>query len=216
MISQNVKEKNYFWFTLIILIFVAMIFLFFYLDRHNELSQIIRQWHLGGILLSILLMAALCMTPIPSEGLLVLLLKIYGIYEGILYSWLGMIISSLAIFYLARHSGPRLFQKMITPRYLELVEHWIREKGSMGLLIARLFPLPPFAVNFIAGASYSVKFWPYLWTAALSIIPYYVGFTLIYIGVLKSIWIGLVIAGIIIFSLLGVSYIARKIPNNNS
>lgn len=115
MSSQNIKGNNYGWLTLILIIFAALIVLFFYFDRQDQLSQIIQTWGSGGILLSILLMAALCMTPIPSEGFVILLLKVFGVYEGSLYSWLGSILSSLAIFYLARYLGQSFFHKMITP-----------------------------------------------------------------------------------------------------
>ncbi len=214
MIGQKNKEKNYGWLTLISIIFVALIILFFYLDRQNQLSQVIRTWGLGGILLSILLMAALCMTPIPSEGLVILLLKIFGIYEGALYSWLGSILSSLAIFYLARNFGQSFFQKMITPSRFKMVDHWIRKKGSLGLLIARLLPIPAFVVNYITGVMPSVKLWPYVWTAALSMIPYYIGTTLVYVGIFKSTWIWLAVGGVTIITFWGVSYILSRKANN--
>jgi uncharacterized membrane protein YdjX (TVP38/TMEM64 family) len=216
LIGKNVKENNYGWLTLILIISVVLIVLFFYLDRQNQLSQVIQKWGLGGILISILLIAALCMTPIPSEGLVILLLKIFGIYEGVLYSWLGSILSSLAIFYLARYFGQSFFQKMVTPHRFEMVDHWIREKGSIGLLIARILPIPAFAVNYIAGVMPSVKLWPYVWTAALSIIPYYIGVALVYVGVYKLTWIWVAVGGVTILAFWGISYTLGKKANNTS
>lgn len=206
MSSQNIKGNNYGWLTLILIIFAALIVLFFYFDRQDQLSQIIQTWGSGGILLSILLMAALCMTPIPSEGFVILLLKVFGVYEGSLYSWLGSILSSLAIFYLARYLGQSFFQKMITPQRFKMVDHWIHKRGSLGLLIARLLPVPAFVVNYITGVMPSVKLWPYVWTAALSMIPYYTGTALVYVGVAKSTWIWLAVGGAAILALWGISY----------
>ncbi|PKM77197.1 MAG: TVP38/TMEM64 family protein [Firmicutes bacterium HGW-Firmicutes-15] len=215
MKREKIKENNYVGLTLILILSLGLITLFFYFDRQNQLSTLIQTWGLGGILFSILLMAALCMTPIPSEGLLILILKIFGIYEGTLFAWLGSILSSLAIFYLARYFGQGFFKKMITPDRFETVDHWIRKKGSLGLLIARLLPIPAFAVNYIAGVMPSVKLWPYVWTAALSIIPYYVGTALVYVGVAKSIWIWLAVGGFIILAFWGISYILSKKANNS-
>jgi len=209
--DQNVKEKNYGWLTLIIILSVSLILLFFYLDRQNKLSYFIQTWGIGGILLAILLMAALCMTPIPSEGLVILLLKIFGVYWGILYSWLGSILSSIAIFYITRYLGKSFFQKLLTPQRFETVDHWIRKKGSSGLLIARLLPIPAFAVNYIAGAIPSVKLWPYVWTAALAIIPYYMGTALVYVGVAQSTWIWLAVGGAAIIAFWGISYSLSKV-----
>lgn len=210
MEGQNVNEKHYARLTLVLILFIGLIILFFYLDRHNQLSTLIRRWGLGGALLSILLMAALCMTPIPSEGLLILLFKIFGIYEGILFAWLGSILSSLAIFYLARYFGQTFFEQLITPDRFATVDKWILQKGSLGLFIARLLPIPAFAVNYIAGVMPSVQLWPYVWTAALSIIPYYVGTALIYTGIAKSTWIWLAVGGAAILALWGISYILSK------
>ncbi|AHF06229.1 TVP38/TMEM64 family protein [Desulfitobacterium metallireducens] len=214
MESHKIEDKNYGWLTLILVISVLLIVLFFYLDRQNNISYFIQTWGIGGIFLGILLMAALCMTPIPSEGLVILLLKIYGVYGGILYSWLGSILSSIAIFYITRYLGKSFFQKLLTPQRFETVDHWIQKKGSSGLLIARLLPIPAFAVNYIAGAIPSVKLWPYTWTAALSIIPYYIGTALVYIGVAQSTWIWLAVGGVAILTVWGISYFLSKTSKN--
>jgi uncharacterized membrane protein YdjX (TVP38/TMEM64 family) len=204
------SKNNYAWVTMIVLIFVALIVLFFYLDRNDQLSIIIRAWGLGGILFAILLMAALCMTPIPSEGLLFLMFKVFGIYQGIVYAWLGSLISSVVIFYLARYWGQSFFRNMITHERFEIVDHWIHGKGAIGLLIARLLPIPAFAVNYIAGVMPSVRFWPYMWTAGLAIIPYYLGTMLDYLGVAKSTWLWLAVGGCIIIVLWAISYRLMK------
>lgn len=204
------NKKNYTILFLIIVIFIALIVLFFYLDRENKLSSLIQNWGLGGILLSILLMTALCMTPIPSEGLVILLLKVFGVFAGTLYAWIGSILSSITIFYLARYFGKSFFQKLITPQRFDSVDHWIRQKGSFGLLIARLLPIPAFAVNYIAGVMPSIKLWSYVWTAALSIIPYYIGTALVYVGIVQSTWVWLAVGGAAILAFWGISYSLNK------
>jgi uncharacterized membrane protein YdjX (TVP38/TMEM64 family) len=213
--DQNIKEINYIWLILSLIILVGLIVLFFYLDRQNQLSLIIRTWGPGGILLSIFLMTALCMTPIYSEGLLILLFKIYGIYEGILIAWLGSLLSSLAIFYLVRYYGQNFFKKLITPERVNKVNIWIQKKGSLGLFLARLLPLPAFVVNYIAGVMSSIKLWPYIWTAALAILPYYVGTALVYIGVAQFRLVWLAVGVVIIFSLWGIGYTLSKKANNS-
>lgn len=210
MDNQKINKTNYIGLALIVVIFAVLLILFFYLDRRNELSVFIRNLGLGGIFLSILLMSALCMTPIPSEGLMILLLKIFGVYAGTLYSWLGSTLSSLIIFYLARYFGKSFFQRLITPQRFATVDHWIQKKGSFGLLIARLLPIPAFAVNYIAGAMPSVKLWPYVWTAALSIIPYYIGTALVYVGIVQSTWIWLALGGLAILAFWGMSYMLSR------
>lgn len=213
MKDQAVK-KNYIWLTIILTSFIGLIITFFYFDRENQLSTIIQGWGLFGPLLSILLMGAVSMTPIPSEGLVILLLKIFGIYEGILLAWLGSILSSLTIFYLARYFGEKFFEKLISPNRFDTVNNWIGKKGSLGLFIARLLPIPAFAVNYIAGVLPSVKLWPYVWTAALSIIPYYLGTVLVYLGITKATWIWLVIGAAVVFILWGTSYLLSTVNSD--
>lgn len=210
---QKNKIKNYIALALILILSAALIILFFYLDRQGQLSALIQLWGIGGILFAILLIGALTMTPIPSEGFLILLLKIYGLFWGTLYAWLGSIISSGVIYYLARYYGKSFFMHLITPKRFEMVDHWIEGKGTLGLFIARLLPIPAFAVNYIAGVLPSVKLWPYVWTAALSIIPYYLGTALIYQGVAKSTWIWLIVGAAALLALWGVSYLLSKQTN---
>lgn len=214
MKSQKNKDMNYIWLTIILILFVTLIILFFYLDRQNQISSIIQTKGIAGILLSILLMTVLCMTPIPSEGLVILLLKIFGVYEGTFYSWLGSILSSLTIFYFAHYFGQGFFQKVITPQRLEIVDHWIQKKGALGLLIARLLPIPAFAVNYAAGVLPSVKLWPYVWTAALAIIPYYIGTVFVYIGIAEAAWIWFTIGIIALLALWRISYLLSKQTNS--
>lgn len=202
--------RKYGWFSLIILIIIICIVVFFYFDRQNEISNIILAWGFWGAIIAILLMGVMCMTPIPSEGLLILYLKIYGIYLGILYSWVGSIIGSLAIFIIARNYGQELMQKKIRPEQIKVVDSWVNEKGSLGLLIARLLPIPAFVVNYIAGVMPSMKLWSYLWTAAISMAPYYISTGMVFIGVTRKSWLWLIWGGIVLILFSSIKYINNK------
>lgn len=214
--AQTVGDKHkhnllkYGWTGVIIAAFVILIAAFFYFDRRNEISVIIQAWGAMGVVFAILLMTALCMTPIPSEGLVVMFLKIYGIYEGIFFAWLGSTLSALVIFIIVRFYGKTLMQKLITPERFNTVDHWVKGKGSIGLLVARLLPIPAFAVNYIAGAMPSMKLWTYLWTAALSMIPYYVGTALVFLGVARETWIWLVLGAVALIVFWSTGYLLNK------
>jgi len=190
--------------------FVFLIAAFFYLDRRGQLSVVIREWGLWGVAFAILLMAALCMTPIPSEGLVILYLKIYGVYEAVFFAWLGSTLSAIAIFIIVRVFGQTLMEKLISPERFQVVDNWIKGKGSLGLFVARLLPIPAFAVNYIAGSMPSMKFWTYLWTAALSMIPYYVGTALVFIGLSRETWIWVVLGMVALVLFWGTGYLLNK------
>jgi uncharacterized membrane protein YdjX (TVP38/TMEM64 family) len=168
----------------ITLVLAAVIFLYF--DRGNQVSTLIVSWGVIGIVFAILLMAAIFMTPVPSEGLVIIYLKIYGLYLGSLYSWIGSVAGSFALFFLARRYGQNLVKKLITQDRFEIVNTWVAKKGLLGLIISRLVPIPLFFVNFIVGTMPSIKLWPYLWTAAIAIIPYFVVMAMIYAGIVEG------------------------------
>jgi uncharacterized membrane protein YdjX (TVP38/TMEM64 family) len=157
--------------------------LYLYYDRHNMLSSFLRSWGISGIAIAILLMAIICTTPVPSEGLLVVYLKIYGAWWGSFYAWMGAVLSSLMVFMIARHFGTTLLQSLITKRRFEIVDDWIKRRGTTGLLFMRLLPVPGFITSYVVGTIPSVRLWSYVWTGAVSVLPYYVGASLLYLGV---------------------------------
>lgn len=212
--TQTIGDKRnirrYGWTGVLIAAFVLLIAAFFYLDKRNEISIIIRAWGLWGVAFAIFLMAALCMTPIPSEGLVVLYLKIYGIYQGVFFAWLGSTLSAVAIFIIVRVYGQTLMKRLISPERFKVVDNWVMGKGSLGLFVARLLPIPAFAVNYIASAMPSMKLWTYLWTAALAMIPYYVGTALVFLGVARETWIWLVLGIVALILFWGTGYVLNK------
>jgi uncharacterized membrane protein YdjX (TVP38/TMEM64 family) len=195
---------------IIIVVFVLLIAAFFYFDRTNQISTLIKAWGAWGAIFAILLMTAICMTPIPSEGLVVMLLKVFGVYEGVFFAWVGSTLSSLVIFVLVRFYGQTLMKTLISSDRFNTVDHWVKGKGSFGLLVARLLPIPAFAVNYIAGAMPSMKLWPYLWTAAVSMIPYYVGTALVFLGVARETWLWLVLGFGALILFWGTGYFLNK------
>ena len=210
VLSDRTKIGKYALSALVVGILVTLIVVFLYLDRRNEISSSIQGLGFLGMFIAIVLMAFLHLTPVPSEGLLVLYLKIYGIYLGTLIAWLGSALSTLLIFFIARYYGQRFLQKLVTPERFNMVDNWVKRKGSLGLLIARLLPIPAFLVNYIAGVIPSVKFWPYVLTGALSIIPYYVGTALVFLGVSRAIWVWLIVGGIMIIAFWSLGYMFNR------
>ncbi|SPF49773.1 conserved membrane hypothetical protein [Candidatus Desulfosporosinus infrequens] len=214
IIGNKRKILKYGWTGVLIAVFVLLIAAFFYFDRRNELSVMIQAWGLWGVVFAVFLMAALCMTPIPSEGLVVLYLKIYGIYQGVLIAWLGSTLSAVAIFIIVRVYGQTLMKRLISPERFRVVDNWVKGKGSLGLFVARLLPIPAFAVNYIAGAMPSMNFWTYIWTAVLSIIPYYVGTALVFVGVARETWIWLALGIVALILFWSTGYVLNKRGGN--
>lgn len=197
-VLRRVSVKDFGWIVFIMILFIAMVITFLYVDRGNAISDAIQSWGVWGALLALLFMTVICLTPLPSEGLLILCMKIYGVFTGILLGWAGSLISALFIFYMSRFHWQKFMRKVVTQERFEAVDRWVKQKGTLGLFIARLLPFPAFAVNYIAGVIPSVKLWPYTWTAALTIIPYYLGTAFVFIGILNATWLWLMVGVIAI------------------
>ncbi|MCL6548367.1 MAG: VTT domain-containing protein [Alicyclobacillus sp.] len=188
----------------------AAIGLFLYLDRNDQLSATISDWGAWGIVASTLLMAALCMVPVPTEFLLMMNMRVYGVWAGVTFSWFGAMIGTVAVFVVARRFGRRLLKRYVADHRFQQVESWVRRRQTIGLLIARLLPIPAVIVNYAAGVMTPVRVWTYLWTAAVTIIPYYIGTALLYLGIFHHLtyWLFSGVLALALFWL--VSYVVTR------
>ncbi|RIV17751.1 DedA family protein [Alicyclobacillaceae bacterium I2511] len=184
--------------------------LILYLDRQGTITTFVQAMGPGGVVVAVFLMALLCVTPIPSEGLLIVYLKVYGGLLGVLYAWSGAVLSSVLIFSLARIVGTRVLRRYIPAEAFAEVNRWVMRRGVMGLLIARMLPIPAFAVNYIAGMLPSIRLWPYVWTAGVSLIPYYSGAVLIFLGLTTRFTVYLLLGAISVAAIWAFGYLLNR------
>lgn len=200
------------WSVVLFVIGILIIVAFLYIDRGQAVSNIILSAGWLGIVTAIFLITLLSMTPIPTESLTIMCLKSYGIGWGIFYSWVGSTLSSVAIFLLVRSIREPILQLVISQERFEQVNKWIKRKGTIGLVIARLLPLPAFIVNYITAMIPAIEFWSYLWTAALTIIPSYLVTALIFMGISANLRIWLVIGSLGMCLIWVSSYLLNRYP----
>ncbi|HSU78975.1 MAG TPA: VTT domain-containing protein [Candidatus Angelobacter sp.] len=201
-------NKNYIFIT----IGIVCILLFFYFNRHHTITHFVQSYGSTGIFAAIFMMTLLFLTPIPSEGLLLIYFNVYGVIWGLVYAWVSYIISVLLLFIVARYLFTNFIRRTIKSSRFETVDRWLTKKGLIGLIIARLLPIPAFIVNCVMGAMPSIRFVPYFASAIVAIIPYYVTSSLLYLGVtsanLKVLLIGIPI-------LIGAALIGRYVKKLN-
>jgi uncharacterized membrane protein YdjX (TVP38/TMEM64 family) len=158
-------------------------------------------------------MALFCVIPVPSEFLMIMNMKIFGVWLGIFYTWVGAMMGAVAVFFMARSIGSRILQAFITENRLQQVNRWIKNRGAMGLLIVRLIPLPFIVVNYSAGVMESVSPWEYIWTTAIGLLPYDLGAALVFLGLsTKYIW-WLAIGGFAVIAIWVAGYIFNRTAN---
>lgn len=202
---------------LLIAIGTIIVIFVFYVNRHHHLSHLMQSYGSTGVLAAILIMAMMCLTPIPTEGLLLVYFNVYGALMGILYAWSGYLISTLIIFVISRYIGTNFIRNRVSQTRFETVNGWIGEKGIFGILIVRILPIPAFIVNAVLGTMPSISFTRYFLTAAVAIMPYYITSSSLYLGITganyKTLFIG--IALMIIMWLIGLKFKkANQITSN--
>jgi uncharacterized membrane protein YdjX (TVP38/TMEM64 family) len=204
------------WKTASMLVFLALIISIVYICYgHNGITAAIQGWGLFGVIAAVVLMAAFHMTPIPSDGLLIMYFKVFGVSWGLVYGWVGSLISALAVYFLARSLGQGLLRATISQKHFDQVDNWVQKRGQRGLFMARLLPIPAFAINCVAGLLPSVRLWAFLWTAALSIVPYFLAMALVYVGMSTTlrIWAIVGAAALILMWIGSCTMTGQKLPN---
>ena len=201
------------WSAGILIIGVFLVIGFFYFDRNNQISTAIQSQGAFGIVLSILLMALFCIIPVPSEFLMIMNMKVLGVWWGILLTWIGAMIGAVAVFFLSRYMGTRLLQAFVSTERLNQVNTWISKRGAFSLLIARLVPLPFIVVNYAAGVLKSVRIWDYIWTTGIGLLPYDIGAALVFLGFSTKYTIWLAVGGCTVVILWVTGYLLNRQEN---
>lgn len=202
-----------------IVVGLAVLAIVLYLDRDNQVSLWITSLGPLGVILAVLLMALVCLTPLPGEFLLLMDMRVYGVWSGIGVGWIGSIVGSLVAFILSRSVGRTLIERFVTPVQIQMVEAWVIKSKTIGLLAARLLPIPSSAVNYALGLLHTVSLWTYLWTGAVTAVPYYACTGLVYVGIFQrwTIWsvVGLLAIGAAWIMTIGIRKIWKEIKNRD-
>ncbi|WP_206917238.1 TVP38/TMEM64 family protein [Alicyclobacillus suci] len=194
----------------LIVIFAILIVIFFRFDRSNELSRVIQSTGILGVIIAIALMALLSILPVPSEFLMIVIMKIFGPWWGILLSWVGTMIAAIVTFLLARHVGRKLLRHFISEDRVEQISSWIGNRGIFGLIAVRIIPFPFIVVNYVAGVLRNIRLRDFIWTSAVGGIPYYIGAALVFLGVSKRYMTWLVIGAVALVTVWVAGYFFNR------
>lgn len=164
-----------------------------------------------GVVIDICLMALLCIIPLPSEFFIVLNMTVYGVGWGLFYAWIGAITGAVAAMYLTRWTGKNWIRGMFPEERLLQVDKWVKRNGTLGLLSLRFVPFLPYhAANYVAGLL-PVRLWPFVWTTALGIVPFFLGMMAFGLGLSSNGLVPGLIVGFSFFVILAASsYVFRK------
>jgi uncharacterized membrane protein YdjX (TVP38/TMEM64 family) len=209
--DSSKRQRKWFFSIASTVIGLGALLLVLYLDRNNHMSQTVIDLGPWGVIVAILIMALVCLTPLPGEFLLLMDMRIYGVWWGIGVGWVGSIVGALAAFALSRSIGRVWMTRLVSPHQIQTVEAWVLKSRTVGLLAARLLPIPSSAVNYALGMLHTVSLWTYLWTGAVTAVPYYACTGLVYVGVFQrwTVWSVVILLAMGAFWIL--SLVGRKI-----
>ncbi|WP_284642933.1 TVP38/TMEM64 family protein [Paenibacillus silviterrae] len=92
---------------------------------------------------------------LPLIAILVANVNAYGLVEGVLLSWVGVVIGAISVFWLSRRFGGRL-RSFIERKYPQAQRwiQWVEQHGFTPIFLLACFPFTPsFFVNVASGIS---------------------------------------------------------------
>lgn len=190
------RRHSVMWAAIVLVVGALFVAAFLFFDRHDQLSNLIRGTGAWGIVISIVAMTLFCVIPVPSEFLMILNMKVYGVWWGTLFTWTGSMLGSVAVFLIARYFAGHMLRAFVSEGQLARVEKWVGHHGVTGLILARIVPLPFIVVNYTAGVVRTVTLWDFIWTSAVGGIPYFVGAACVFLGLSRKYLVYLIIGGV--------------------
>jgi len=147
----------------------------------EEVIVIIRSWGLLGPLISILLMVLQAfIAPIPAFLITGANGVIFGVFGGIVISWVGAIFGAAGTFFLARYLGVAFVRKYEkSEKLLKKVDEISSHYGTKVVLIAWLLSFISFDfVSYAAGLS-NMKTLPFFMATGIGMIPGTIAYVLL-------------------------------------
>lgn len=124
-----------------------------------------------GWLVIIVMMILHSFVPLPAEIVAVAAGASYGLVLGTLIVWVGAMLGAIVAFALARWLGQPFIERILSPKYRGKLQSWQHDAGAETLLLSRFIPIISFnLINYAAGLA-NVRWWTFLWTTAIGIIP---------------------------------------------
>ena len=137
----------------------------------DEILQMVRASGQWGVLVSLGLMIIHSFIPFPAEFVAIANGMIYGPFWGVVITWSGAMMGACVAFSLAKKFGKPFVVKLLNQQQQHKLDDWTQHYGTGSLLFSRFIPIIAFnLINYAAGLV-NVKWWTFLWTTGLGILP---------------------------------------------
>ena len=138
----------------------------------------------------------------------------YGLFWGVIISWVGEVIGAVFMFLFARYFFRQMLEKWIrNSKYLKQVDDYSAENGFKALLIARLLPLAPSGIITAVAAISRISFKAFFFATLIGKLPpvvfkVLIGHDLVFAG--ENMTRLIVIIGLVIVIYVGLWWYKRR------
>jgi uncharacterized membrane protein YdjX (TVP38/TMEM64 family) len=137
----------------------------------SDAVEIVRSSGFWGVGISIGFMVIHSFVPFPAEMVAIANGMAYGMFWGIVVTWVGAMLGAFLSFGLARKFGRGLIYRILSERRSRQLDDWVAKHGGGALFVSRLTPVIAFnLINYAAGLT-GVSWWTFTWTTGLGILP---------------------------------------------
>jgi uncharacterized membrane protein YdjX (TVP38/TMEM64 family) len=143
------KHHRYLGYALLITIILSLSILPFLFEEVRNLASptylrnLLINAGVGGYAILVGLLIASIPLPIPSVPSILAGGYVYGTWLGSLISLVGIAIGSTVSFFLVRHIGRPLLEKMVDKHHLDHFQHIFKKRGLIAVVISYALPIFP-------------------------------------------------------------------------
>ena len=181
---------------IILIIFVFIVFTYFVQTNVEFFEELIGK-SLAGILIYILIIiVAIVVAPISSIPLIPLVSNIWGWQLAGIINVVGWTLGSVVVFFLTRRYGVEIIKRLISIKQIYYFENKIPKENLFLVVFLLRMVVPVDILSYALGLFSKIKFWPFVFTTVLGIIPG--AFALAYVGTINLLF------QVIIFLIVGI------------
>ncbi len=177
--SSSMRPSHWRWILLLLIVaFIIGVAIFLHnsleinwIEAYHVFPEKLRSMGVWGQLGVIILMIVHCFIPFPAEFLALAAGNVYGFVHGTVLVWIGAMVGASLSFALAKQLGKPFVTWILPEKHQDKLDKWTDDQGALTLLISRFIPLIAFnLINYAAGLT-NVRWWTFLWTTGLGILP---------------------------------------------
>jgi len=111
-----------------------------------------------------------CLTMFPRPLITLFAVIAFGPVLGFAYAMSGILLASLATYYIGRLLPENTFRHLVGPK-MDAVSDVLRKRGLVAVFAVRIVPVAPFAVEGMAAGRLAIKLWHFMLGTFLGMLP---------------------------------------------